>query len=157
MPRLIVCLMPVIVLLGLAQMGEAALVITEIMYKPSGVNKTNANTAATSDEWFEVFNAGPSSVNLANIKIDDDADASDGISLNGTLGSGKYAIVANNTAANWATVFGTLPVGTLFVQPAGIWNSLADGGENLTLFSTLTGTNFFTLNYTHPQRNGVSV
>ncbi len=72
------------------------------MYKPSGTN----NSATTGDEWFEIFNAGPGSVNLANYNYDDDTDASTsagGVRLTSSatnLSAGQYAIIAQESLAN---------------------------------------------------------
>lgn len=147
--------------------AQAGLIISEIMYKPSGAN----NTTPT-DEWFELFNSGPSTVDLSTIKFAHSTDASTGVLLNNGsrvtsqsptvataatgLAAGAYAVVGNKTLTAWQTVFGNLPVGASYVQLS-TWTNFADGGENLTLFSTTTASNFFTINYSHPQRNGVSV
>lgn len=147
---------------------SAGLIISEIMYKPSGTNNSTP-----SDEWFELFNSGPSTVDLTTIKFSHSLDASSGVTLNngvkvtsqtpstttsaGTgLAAGAYAIVGNKTLTAWQGVFGNLPVGTTYVQLS-TWTNFADGGEDLTLFSTVSTTNFFSVNYSHPQRNGVSV
>jgi hypothetical protein len=144
---------------------QAGLIISEIMYKPSGAN----NTTPT-DEWFELFNGGTSTVDLTTIKFKDAADASTGITLNNGvrltsptttvastgLAVGAYAVVGNKSLAAWQTVFGSLPVGATYVQ-LGTWSNFADGGEPLTLYSNTTSTNIFSIDYTHPQRNGVSV
>ncbi len=104
---------------------QAGLIISEIMYKPSGAN----NTTPT-DEWFELFNGGTSTVNLTTIKFKDALDASTGVTLNNGvrvtsptttvastgLAVGAYAVVGNKSLAAWQTVFGSLPVGATYVQ-----------------------------------------
>lgn len=148
--------------------AQAGLIISEIMYKPSASNNTTP-----SDEWFEVFNSGPSTVDLSTIKFAHSTNASTGVLLNnGTrvtsqtpsttttastgLAAGAYAVIGSKTLSAWQTVFGNLRVGATYVQ-LGTWTNFADGGEDLTLYSTSTSSNFFTINYTHQQRNGVSV
>jgi hypothetical protein len=155
-----------VVLSGTAQAG---LIISEIMYKPSAQN----NTTPTSDEWFEVFNSGPSTVDLSTIKFAHSTNASTGVLLNNGsrvtsqtpstattastgLAAGAYAVIGSKTLSAWQSVFGNLSVGATYVQ-LGTWVNFADGGEDLTLYSTSTASNFFTVNYSHPQRNGVSV
>ena len=147
--------------------ASGGLIISEIMYKPSGANNTTP-----SDEWFELFNSGPSTVDLTTIKFAHSTDASSGVTLNngvqiisqtpttttaGTgLNPGSYAIVGNKSLSAWQTVFGNLPVNTTYVQ-LNTWTNFADGGENIALYSTISATNIFSINYTHPQKNGVSV
>lgn len=165
--RLLTTLLILCVILVQPGTVQAGLIISEIMYKPSGTNNSTP-----SDEWFELFNSGPSTVDLTTIKFAHSTDASAGVLLNNGvrvtsqtpttttsptgLAAGAYAIVGNKTLTAWQTVFGSLPVGATYVQLS-TWTNFADGGENLTLYSTNTSSNFFTINYSHPQKNGVSV
>ncbi len=81
--------------------------------------------------------------------MDDDANASDGATLNGSLGSNKYAIVANLSQATWVGLYGGLPTGTLFVQLPNPWNVLNNGpGDTISLYNTVTSSSFFQLDYT---------
>ncbi|HET7229157.1 MAG TPA: PKD domain-containing protein [Longimicrobium sp.] len=74
------------------------LVITEVMPDPSKV-------ADTSGEWFEVYNPGPSSVDLKNYRIVSaaglTASESHTISASVVVDSGEYVVFGNN--ANTAT------------------------------------------------------
>ncbi len=53
MRQFISCLLSVVVFCGLTQVGEAALVITEIMNNPSDASDGNTSNSA---EWFELYN-----------------------------------------------------------------------------------------------------
>ncbi len=134
--------------------GQAGLVISEIMSKPSGGTSNN--------EWFEVFNSSGGSINLSTIKFDDAANASAGTFLSGTLGSGKYAIVTSLSSASWVSLYGALPsTATIVTVSKTLWN-LGNASDTLTLYNTLTSQNFFTLSYgtsttgTSLQFNGTS-
>ncbi|HET7464135.1 MAG TPA: PKD domain-containing protein [Longimicrobium sp.] len=74
------------------------LVITEVMPDPSKVADTNG-------EWFEVYNPGPSSVDLKNYRIVSaaglTASESHTISASVVVDSGEYVVFGNN--ANTAT------------------------------------------------------
>lgn len=132
----------------------AGLVISEIMNNPSSAND---GVTSGSDEWFELFNSSGTSIDLSTVKFDDDADASDGATLNGALLSGRYAIVANRSKAIWEGLYGTLPFNTLFVQLADPWNVLNNAtGDTVSLYSTTSATNFFTLTY-GASTNGTSL
>lgn len=138
MRLLISYLLATVAIVGLPPAVEAGLVISEIMSRPSG-------GAAT--EWFELFNSSGTSVNLATIKFDDAANASAGTFLSGTLGTGKYAIVSGQTSAAWIARYGALPTGTTFLQVSKtLWN-LGNASDTLTLYSTVTSTNFHSLAY----------
>lgn len=144
--RLILSLLSVIVLMQ-STFAQGGLVITEIMANPSS---TRDDVLVNCDEWFEIYNTGPSSVDLSTIKFDNDSDASDGEFLSGSVAAGAYAIVGNRNQPTWEAEFGTLPVGTTYVHVhgAGIdWQPLANGGGTLTLYDTATTSNFFGLNY----------
>ena len=142
----ITCLLCSIAFLGFSQVADAALVITEVMYKPSG---TNGGTTG-SDEWFEIFNSGSGTVDLGTIKFDDDSNASDGVFLSSvptSLAVGQYAIVANKNQAGWEARYGTKPSSALFLQPSGNWNPLDDNSDTMSLYNTVTGLSVFSMTY----------
>ena len=157
MSKLISCLLFAFVFVGLAQVSQAGLVITEVMYKPSGTNGGTTN----SDEWFEVFNSGAGAVNLGSIKFDDDANASDGVLLSAaplSLAVGQTVIIANKTQALWEARYGAKPSGALFLTPAGNWNPLSDNFHTMSLYNTVTSTQIFTMTYNNIAiPNGVSI
>lgn len=137
-----------------ARTCDGALVITEIMNNPSSAGD---GVSSNSDEWFELYNSGSSSVNLSQIRFDDDADASDGAALIGTLAGGRYAIVSNRTQTAWEGLYGSLSSSTLFVQLTSPWNILNNStGDTVSMHSTATGSNFFTLTY-GTSTNGASL
>ncbi len=138
MRRYLSCLFALVAIGGLTPDCDAALVISEIMSRPSG---------GASTEWFELFNSGGTSVNLSTIRFDDAANASAGTTLSGTLATGKYAIITAQSSAAWTARYGALPSGASIVTVSKSRWDLGNGSDRLTLYNTVTASNFFSLTY----------
>lgn len=115
----------------------------------------NGLPSGGSNEWFEILNSGPTSVNLSTIRYDTDGNASNGTLLGGTLASGRYAIIGNRTLTQWQAAFGTLP-GTAIYFQATAWKILyndqyAYPSESLDLYSTTTNSEIFSIRYPNPK------
>jgi Lamin Tail Domain len=67
-----------------------AIVITEIMANPAAVSDSKG-------EWFEVYNAGTTTVNLKNWTLKDLGADSDKIKNDLLIAPGKYLVLGNNT------------------------------------------------------------
>ncbi|HYJ79263.1 MAG TPA: lamin tail domain-containing protein, partial [Longimicrobiaceae bacterium] len=72
--------------------GNAGIVINEIMADPTAV-------ADASGEWFEVFNAGDTPVDLQGWKIASGNDAVHTISASVVVAPGAYAVIARNASS----------------------------------------------------------
>src|SRR5688572_947828 len=93
---------------SLALPGRAALLISEVLFNEVGSDVTG--------EWIEIFNGGPSAIDLSNYKIGDE-ETSGGTSLTEALyrfpagamiAPGEVQIVSAG-AARFLTVYGFLP------------------------------------------------
>ncbi len=96
--RIVRVVLGFILLGGGAGVGFGQIVITEIMYDPSAVTDANG-------EWFEIYNAGASAVNINGWSIEEaDGSPSHTIDNGGALNiaAGTYAVLARNgtTATN---------------------------------------------------------
>ena len=67
----------------------AGVMISEIMYNPSGSPETQF-------EWVEIVNTGSSSVDLTGWRLDDE-DSNDWGSLSGSLAAGQVGIIFNSS------------------------------------------------------------
>lgn len=137
-----------LVLFGCFTQVFGQVVINEVMYAPVSPNK----------EWFEIYNAGTSAVNLQNWKWRD-AAASNPIRTITTasviLNAGEYAIVCEDSA-NLKSVYPSLS--GIILQSIG-WNALNNtGNENVVLFnSSGTDSDSLTYNNTWGGSNGNSL
>ncbi len=77
--------------LQLVSFAQGQLVITEIMQNPAAVSDS-------SGEWFEIYNAGPSTVELLNFRFEDESTASEFFTVSSSLliASGDYLVFGIN-------------------------------------------------------------
>lgn len=102
--------------LMVAASASAQIVITEVMQNPSAVSDSNG-------EWFELYNAGASAVDLSGWRIKDDATASQTHTISGTLSipAKGYLLFAVNGSS---TSNGGLPaVDYVYTLTGGLGNS----------------------------------
>ncbi|HHM06492.1 MAG TPA: lamin tail domain-containing protein [Gammaproteobacteria bacterium] len=106
----------------LPQAAHSALIITEFMRNPSGSDALG--------EWFEVYNAGSTPVDLYQWSIADLGSNSHTIGSSVVVGPSSYALLGRNgdTATNGGLVFDYV-YGNQFV--------LANGDDELLLFDDL--------------------
>ena len=127
-----------LVLFGCITQVFSQVVINEVMYAPTSPNK----------EWFEIYNAGTSSVNLQNWKWRDAAASNPTRTITTAsviLNAGQYAIVCEDSA-NLRSVYPSLS--GIILQSIG-WNALNNSGnENVVLYNA-TGSHADSLTYSN--------
>ncbi len=147
MRRFISCLLFSLVCVGLATVSQAGLVVDELMVAPNSGDGGYG-------EWFEIFNTGPTAVDLSTIKYDvtnpnnktNPTTGANGTSLKGILSAGQYAIIAAESVSAWATQYGGLPKTSLFFNPTS-WKTLWDAGVSMYLYDTVAKKDIFSLTY----------
>lgn len=110
-----------------------SLIINEIMYAPS---------SGTGQEWFELYNKGTNSVNLANWKWRDSTGSQVTITTqNIQIPAGGYAVICQDSSA----MKGFYPNNTgIYIQTS--WLALNNTGDHLYLYNS-TGTVVDNVNY----------
>ena len=81
-------LLPFLALLW-SSVSYADLIITEVMQNPSTISDTDG-------EWFEIYNSGPSIVDLENYVISDNDSDSHTITGSLIVNPGQYLVLARN-------------------------------------------------------------
>lgn len=119
--------------------ANAAIIITEVM-----TNSSHPGGAGNGD-WFEIYNSGPSAVNLTDWSWDDESNAAGTAGFGGAiLQPGAFLIVVDESDANLPTwindvwnVDSLVSGGTLTVissTQAGSFPGLAAGGETFYIY-----------------------
>src|SRR5690242_7230562 len=97
----------VIALSALADIGMGEIVISEIMFNPQGTDNDLSNGSYTfTREWAELYNTGPSAVDLSGWQFGDaaDNDWASAFPLGTTLAANQALVVTGDVASfdsNW--------------------------------------------------------
>jgi hypothetical protein len=109
------------------------LAITEIM--------ASSNSSAYNEDWFEIYNYGDSTINLAGFSWDDESDvAGTSVFPSVTIGPGEYVIVLDDVAANkdaWLAEWKLYPGSVTIVandELTGAVPSLGSNGDGVYLY-----------------------
>lgn len=130
-------------ILGLsASFLSADILITEILYNPAGADTTGTPVTFT-QEWVEIYNTGPSAVDLSSWKLrDEDANSANWDTLSGILQPGQAGIITMSSQAEFEASWPTA-VGALVITVPG-WGSIANsavaGNEVLSILDDLDNT-----------------
>ncbi len=92
--NLLFCFLSVVLLLGLdghLEGGESDVVISEIMYNPDTTN--------TGGEFVEIYNSGPSAVNVGGWQLVDSTQVMFTLTPNTMMGAGEYLVFYDDAAA----------------------------------------------------------
>jgi hypothetical protein len=115
-----------LIILVLSVQINAQVVINEVMFAPTAPNK----------EWFEIYNAGSSPVNIQNWKWRDAAQSNPVRTItaqNVLLNANSYAVICEDSA-NFRSAFAG--VTGIVLQSVG-WNALNNtGNENVVLYNS---------------------
>ncbi len=109
----------------MSRSSSADVVINEIMYNSS---------YAPDVEYIELYNSGPSEVNLQGWYLLDSNLTHPLCSLVGTLGVGEYLVVAADNAIFTAQFPGVTNYNINDFDPAGLGFGLGNGGDTVNLF-----------------------
>ncbi|MBL9165094.1 MAG: lamin tail domain-containing protein [Planctomycetaceae bacterium] len=95
--------------------GDAAIIISEIMYNPQGTDYDLAAATPYNREWVELYNTGASSVDLSGWQFGDvqDNNWASPFPAGTTLGAGRALVVTGDSAslgANWGAGVGRVQV-----------------------------------------------
>ncbi len=119
---------------------ERHLVINEVYYDVSGA--CGIDGAGNSDEWVELYNPGPSSVDLQNWTLTDNTNTTIIHASSRIIPAGSFALISKN-ASTWTPALGCWdpPASAeIVVTGALIGNGLRNNGDKLILKDTLGNT-----------------
>jgi hypothetical protein len=108
-----------------ARPAGAAVVINEIMYD---------SNYSPDIEYIELYNTGPTAQNLVDWYLLDNSSAHPHCNLVGTLGVGKYLVIAADTALFHAKFPGLANLNPNGFDPGGLGFGLGNSGDQVRLF-----------------------
>ena len=110
MKRVVVVLLSLVLLAGAAGISRGQVVINEIMADPASDWNGDSTYSYRDDEWVEIFNAGPETVDLTSYWLSD-SDSTLLFNFCGALGPGRHKLVCGSEATEWQRANGKSAVG----------------------------------------------
>ena len=109
--------------------ADAAVIINEILADPARDWDGDGTVDSRDDEWVEVLNTGPDTVDLTAYWLRDDAAGGPRLNLFGVLAAGQAAVFYGSQAVAWQQETGQTVAGL----------SLNNGGDRVVLLRTVAG------------------
>src|SRR5690606_21912907 len=101
---------------------SANIIITEILYNPSG---TDIPSETFSQEWVEIYNAGSETVDLTGWMMrDEDGNSSNWGALSGSLAAGEVGVITTSTSDGFKASWPSAADAVIFTVPG--WGSIAN-------------------------------
>jgi len=115
-----------LLLLAGVRVGDArgAVLLSEVLPDPAGDWNGDGSLSSRDDEWVEIVNTGPASVDLADYWLCDALGEEAQLRLSGALASGETALFTGAAAVAWQQANGITVTGL----------SLNNGGDQLELY-----------------------
>jgi hypothetical protein len=102
-----VCLALLLLALRVATSSRADVIISEIMYNPQGSDRDDMAVPPFNREWIELYNTGPSIINLGGWQLGDQQDNTWASAFpSGTLLNPQQALVVTGDAATFDAMWG---------------------------------------------------
>ena len=109
--------------------ARADLIINEVLGDPARDWDGDGELNYRDDEWVEILNTGPESVDLGEYWLRDDNDSEPHIQLTGVLAAGDVLVVFGSDVMAWQSAHGQTAIGL----------SLNNNGDAVDLLRTVSG------------------